>query len=88
MPRATRAPPPGSDLDLGDAERFERAQRVARDDAADAEALGDILFAADDIAGLEALFVQRLAHLSDDLRREGGGAARGRHAPLTVLAAE
>ena len=41
--------------DLDDAERLQRAQRVARDDAAGAEARGQVLFGAEEIAGLELL---------------------------------
>src|SRR6185312_8762593 len=85
---ATRHPRPaaGPDLDLGDAERLQGAQRVARDDAADPEALGDVLFAADEVAGLEALLVKRLAHLGHDLRRERRGATGRCDAPLAVRA--
>ena len=43
------------DLDLDDALRLERAQRVARDDAAHAEALGKILLGAEEIAGPKLL---------------------------------
>ena len=41
--------------DLDDAERFERAQRVARDDAAAAELGGEVLLGAEEVAGLELL---------------------------------
>ena len=77
---AAAAPHP----DLGDAERLQGAQRVARDDAADAEAGGDLLLGAQEVAGLQALGEQRLAHVGDDLRGEGRrvygeqGRARGR----------
>ena len=64
--------------DFDDAERFQRAQRVARDDAAGAEARGQVFFGAEEIAGLELLGEQRVAHLGDDLRRQRRGAA-GKH---------
>ena len=40
-----------ADLDLDDPERLERAQRVARGDAAHAETLGNVLLGAEEIAG-------------------------------------
>ena len=64
----------GADLDLDDALRLERAQRVARDDAAHPEALGEILLGAEKIARAQLLGEQRLAHLRDDLGRQGRGA--------------
>ena len=56
--------------DFGDAERLQGAQRIARHDAADAEARREVLLGAEEIAGLELLGEQRVAHLGDDLRRE------------------
>ena len=55
-------------LDVGDAERLQRAQRIARHDAADAEARREVLLGADEIAGLELLGEQRIAHIA---RRSG-----------------
>ena len=54
--------------DFGDAERLQGAQRVARHDAADAEARGEVLLGAEEIAGLELLREQRIAHIA---RRSG-----------------
>jgi hypothetical protein len=73
--------------DLDDAERFKRAQRVARHDAAGAEARGQILFGAEEIAGPEPLGEQVVAHLRDDLRRQRGGAA-GEHDARREVAAD
>ena len=72
--------------DLDDAERLERAQRVARDDAAGAEAGGEVLLGAEEVAGLELLGEERVAHPGDDLRRQRGGAA-GKHDAGGELAA-
>ena len=72
-------------LDLGDAERFERAQRIARHDPADAVARRDIVLGAEQIAGLELLGKQRVAHVGDDLRRQRRRAA-GKEAPARELA--
>ena len=58
----------GADLDLDDALRLERAQRVARHDPAHPEALGKVLFGAEEIARPQLLGEQRLAHLA---RRSG-----------------
>ncbi len=66
--------------DLGDAERFERAQRIARDDAADAVARRDLVLSAEHVAGLELLGKQRVAHVADDLRGQRRRAA-GKEAP-------
>ena len=63
----------GADLDVDDALRLQRAQRVARDDAADAEALGEVLLGAEEIARPQLLGEQRVAHLRDDLGRTGSG---------------
>ena len=71
----------GADLDVDDALRLQRAQRVARHDPAHAEALGEVLFGAEEIARAQVLGEQRLAHLRDDLGRHGGGAERD-HLPL------
>ena len=71
----------GADLDLDDALRLERAQRVARDDAAHAEALGEVLLGAEEVARPQLLGEQRVAHLGDDLGREGGAAERDDVAP-------
>ena len=60
-----------ADLDLDDAEGFQRAQRVARDDARDAALIGDVLLAAEEIARLQPLLEQRLAYFGDKLRRQG-----------------
>ena len=49
-------------------------QRVSRGHAADAEASRDLLFAADEVSGLELLFEQRVADPIDDLRRERSAA--------------
>ena len=64
--------------DFDDAERLQRAQRVARDDAARLEAGGEVLFGAEEIAGLELLGEERVAYPGDDLRRHRGGTA-GKH---------
>src|SRR5215472_13669708 len=56
--------------DVDDAQRRQRAQGVARDDPADAGALGDLLFAAKEVAGLEATGKERIPYLRHDLRRE------------------
>ncbi len=64
--------------DFDDAERFQRAQRVARHDAARLEAGGELLLGAEKIAGLEPLGEQRVAHLGDYLRRQRRRAA-GEH---------
>ena len=63
-------------LDVDDALRLQRAQRIARDDPADAEALRQVLLGAEEIARLELLGEQRLADLADDLGRHGRGAER------------
>ena len=72
--------------DFDNAERFQRAQRVARDDAACAEARGEVLFGAEEIAGLEPLGEQRVAHFADDARRQRGRAA-GKHDARGQIAA-
>src|SRR3954451_956359 len=59
-------------LDVGDSERLESAQRVARHDPADAETGGEILLSTEEITGLELFGKQRVAHLADDLPRERG----------------
>ena len=59
-------------LDVGDAERLQGAQRVARHDPADAEARRQVLLGAEEVAGLELLGKQRVAHLSDDVRGKRG----------------
>ena len=64
----------GADLDLDDALRVERAQRVARDDPAHPEALGEVLFGAEKVARPHLLGEQRIAHVRHDLRRERGAA--------------
>ncbi len=64
--------------DLDDAERFEGAHRVAGDDAAGAEAGGQFLFGAEEVAGLELLGKQVVADLRDHLRRQRRRAA-GKH---------
>src|SRR5262249_34004518 len=74
----------GADLDLDDALSFQRSQRVARDDAAHAETLGQILFGAEEIARTKLFGEQRVAHLNDDLRRHGRG-AEGNNLPLAAL---
>jgi len=51
-----------------DAERFECAQCVARDNPACVEARRQILFRTKKIAGTKPLGEQRLAHLCDNLR--------------------
>ncbi len=55
-----------TDFDLDDSLRFERPQRVARDDAAHRKALGQILLGAQKIAGTQLFREQRVAYLSDD----------------------
>ena len=50
--------------DLGDAERLQGAQRIARDDPADAVARRDLVLGADAVAGLELLRKQRVAHVA------------------------
>ena len=50
--------------DVGDAERLQGAQRVARHDPADAEARREVLLGAEEVAGLELLGEQRVAHLA------------------------
>ena len=74
----------GADLDLDDALRLQRSQRIARDDAADAEPLGEILFRAEEIARAKLLGEQCLAHLRHDLGRHGRG-AEGNDLALAVL---
>ncbi len=73
----------------------ERAQRVARHDAAHAVAGREVLLGAEEIAGLQPLLEQIVAHLRDDLRgqrcraagdvrtvcRRGGGASLSIGAP-------
>ena len=49
--------------DLGDAERLQGAERVARDDPADAVARRDLVLGADAVAGLELFRKQRVAHV-------------------------
>ena len=71
----------GADLDLDDALRFQRAQRVAGDDAADAEALGEVLLGAEEVARPQLLGEQRVAHLGDDLGGQGRAAERDDVAP-------
>ena len=67
--------------DLGDAERLKRAQRIARDDPADAVARRDLVLGADAVAGLELLGKQRVAHVGDDLRGQRRRAARKENPP-------
>ena len=74
----------GADLDLDHALGFQRSQCVARNDAADREPLGQVLFRAEEIARAQLLGEQRLAHLRDDLRRHGRG-TEGNDLPLAVL---
>ena len=62
-------------LDFDDAERGERAQRVARRHPAHAIARREIHFGAEEVAGLELLFEQLVAHTAHDLRRQRVGAA-------------
>ncbi len=64
--------------DFDDAQRLQRSQRVARDDAAGLEAGGEVLFGAEEIAGFELLGKERVAHPGDDLRRQRGRTA-GKH---------
>jgi hypothetical protein len=52
---------------LDDAERLQCAQRVARDDPADAVAGRKILLGAEEVARLQLLAEQRVAHVGDDL---------------------
>ncbi len=56
--------------DLADAQRLQRPQCIARDDAAHPEAARDLLFGAEEVAGLQAFDEQRLAHIADDPRRQ------------------
>ena len=65
----------GAHADLDNAERLQRAQRVARHDAAHVEARRQFLLGGEEVAGLEALFEQRLAHFGDDLVGERAAAA-------------
>ena len=51
-------------LDLGDAERLQGAQRIARHDPADAIARRDLVLGADAVAGLELFRKQRVAHVA------------------------
>src|SRR5262245_49184659 len=74
----------GADLDLDPALSFQRSQRVARDDAAHAETLGQNLFGAEEIARAKLFGEERVAHLNDDLRRHGRG-AEGDDLPLAAL---
>src|SRR6516225_4607219 len=71
-------------LDLDHALGFQRSQRVARDDAAHAETLGQIPFRAEEIARAQLFGEERVAHLNDDLRRHGRG-AEGNDLPLAAL---
>src|SRR5262249_17642831 len=54
--------------------RLERAQRVARHDPAHPEAFGKILLGSKKVTRAHLLGEQRLAHPSDDPRRQGGAA--------------
>ena len=74
----------GSDLDVDDALRLQRAQRIARDDPADAEALRQVLFGAEKIARVKLFLKQRIAHLRDDLGRHRRR-AEGDHLPPIAL---
>ncbi len=56
--------------DVGDAQRLQRSQGIARNDAAHAEAGGNALFGAEAVTRLQAPGEQGLAHLRDDLRRK------------------
>jgi hypothetical protein len=69
LPCATRAPPP-SHPDFRDAERLQRPQRVAGHDPAHAEAAGDLLLGAEDVAGFQAPCEQRRAHVGNDHGRQ------------------
>ena len=51
-----------------DLDSIAKRERVTRHDARDAALIGDILFAAEEIARLEPLLEQRLAHFSNQLR--------------------
>jgi hypothetical protein len=53
LPRANARPAALAHLDVGDAERLQGTQRVARDDPAHAEARREVLLGAEEIAGLE-----------------------------------
>ena len=68
-------------LDVDDAERRKRAQRVARRHAAHVVARGELFLGAEEVAGLEPLLEQIIAHLRHDLRGQRGGAA-GEEVPL------
>ena len=66
-------PAAGTDLDLHDALRFERSQRIAHHDPADPETPGKVLLGTEEIAGPKFFRKQRLAHPTHDLGRHGGG---------------
>src|SRR5262249_16782893 len=58
--------------DLDDAERLERAQRVARDDPAHAVTRRDVLLGAEEIARLDQLVDEREARVRHDLPGQRG----------------
>src|SRR5262249_55762578 len=66
--------------DLDNAERLERAQRIARHDAACVETGGKVFFGAEKIAGLELLGEEGIAEPGNDLRRQRWGAPRKQEA--------
>src|SRR5262249_43000686 len=76
--------PAGANLDLDDALGLQRSQRIARDDAAHFETLGQILFRAEEIARAKLFGEQRVAHLNEDRRGHGRG-AEGNTLPLAAL---
>jgi hypothetical protein len=67
-------------LNVEDAQRFERAQRIARNDPAGAVARGEFLFRAEKIARPQAPLEQGVALLGDDARGPGRGTAAGKAA--------
>ena len=75
---------PGADLDLDNALCLERAQSIARHNAAHVEPLGQILLGAEEIARAQRLAKQRLAHLRNNPRRKGR-AAKSNDVPLDVV---
>ncbi len=74
LPRATRAPPPLPMRISAMPSASQRAQRIARDDAAHAEPRRQILLGAEELAGLQPPGEQVVAHLGDDLRRQRSAA--------------
>src|SRR5215470_6797546 len=60
----------GADLDLDDAERLQRAQRVARHDPAHPEPPRQVLLSAEKVTRPHLLGEQCLTHLGDDSRRQ------------------